>query len=243
MPGPPPRRGVALVSGASSPLGRACGERLAADGFDVVAGWHTAPQPGPSVHLDVTDAVAVAEAVEEVESRWGPIQVVVAGAGFAHLDLALRVPIERFRAVVDTDLTGAFLLARATLRHMTPRRRGRVVFVGSVAGHWGVPGVSAYAAAKAGLSGLCRSLAREVGSRGITVNVVAPGLLRDAAERLVQLRPEGGVDRSWVAATPAGRPGDPEDVAAAVAFLASDAAGSTTGAVVSVDGGFAVGSG
>jgi 3-oxoacyl-[acyl-carrier protein] reductase len=236
---------VALVSGATSGIGRACADVLRDQGFTVVSAWRTtAPTDDrPHVQVDVTDEVAVQAAVETVERDHGPIEVVVANAGFAHLDLALRVDEATFRRVVDTDLTGAFLLARAALGPMVRRRSGCVVFIGSVAGAWGVPGVSSYAAAKAGLGGLARSLAREVGGRGITVNVVAPGMLDDAADRIVTHRPTSGADRAWVAATPAGRTGTPAEVAATVAFLASPAGRSVTGATLPVDGGFAMGLG
>ena len=175
--------------------------------------------------------------------RHGPIHVLVSNAGQAHLDLALRVTPERFAEIVETNLVGSFLLAKAVLGPMVARRRGRVILVGSVAGHWGVPGVSSYAAAKAGLLGMARSMAREVGPRSITVNVVAPGMLDDAVARLDALRPRSPVPQHWVEATPVGRPGTVEDVAAAVSFLASDGAGSITGAVLPVDGGFALGHG
>jgi 3-oxoacyl-[acyl-carrier protein] reductase len=179
--------------------------------------------------------------VHEVAERWGPPEVVVAGAGFAHLDLALRVDAARFREVVDVDLTGAFLLARAALRSMLRRRTGRIVLIGSVAGHWGVPGVSSYAAAKAGLGGLARTLAREAGPRGVTVNVVAPGMLHDAVARIEAHRPRSRADEAWLAATPMRRAGTASEVAEVVAFLASPSAASITGATLAVDGGFAMG--
>jgi 3-oxoacyl-[acyl-carrier protein] reductase len=247
VPGPDPSSPVALVSGSGSNLGRACLAQLRDQGFTTVAAWHTRP-PAPgeadaAIQLEVTDATAVEAAVEAVEAEHGPIHTVVAAAGFAHLDLALRVTPEQFRDVVDIDLTGAFLLARAAARAMAPRRAGRIVLVGSVAGIWGVPGVSSYAAAKAGLGGLARSLARELGPRGITVNVVAPGLLDDAVTRLVTRRPGSSTDREWVASTPAGRSGTPEEVAAVVAFLAGPSGASITGATLAVDGGFSIGPG
>lgn len=245
MPGTDDAQRVALVTGAGSGIGGACLHRLAADGFVAVGAWRATPpaSSGPSVRFDVTDAAAVAAAVAEVEDRWGPIEVLVSNAGLAHLDLALRVTPERFAEVVDTNLVGSFLLAKAVLGPMVERRRGRIVLVGSVAGHWGVPGVSSYAAAKAGLVGMARSLAREVGPRSITVNVVAPGMLDDAVERLDALRPRSPVPRHWVEATPVGRPGTVDDVAAAVSFLASAGAAFVTGAVLPVDGGFAMGLG
>lgn len=243
MPEDASRRPVALVSGGASELGTAIGAALDAGGHRTVLGWRsTAPDtPGPAVRFDTTDEDEVAAAIDATEADHGPLEVVVANAGFAHLDLAVRMPAERFRAVVDTDLTGAWLLARAALARFLPRRSGRIVLVGSVAGLVGVPGVSGYAAAKAGLVGMARTLAREAGSRGITVNVVAPGLLDSGIDRIVAHRPTSAVDDRWMARTPAGRPGTAAEVASAVAFVASPAAAHVTGAVITVDGGFSLG--
>jgi NAD(P)-dependent dehydrogenase (short-subunit alcohol dehydrogenase family) len=243
--GPAPGTRVALVTGAAGAIGAACVQRLAADGFTAVSAWREAAPAGdgPAVRFDVTDAAAVEDGVAQVEREHGPIEVVVANAGWAQLDLALRADPDRFREVVDANLTGAFLTAKAALGPMVRRRRGRIVLMGSVAGFWGVPGVSSYAASKAGLLGLARSLAREVGSRSITVNVVAPGLLSNAVGRIDGDRPASGVTDDWVRATPVGRAGTPGEVAAAVSFLASDRAGFVTGAVLPVDGGFSMGIG
>ena len=237
-------RPVALVSGGAGAIGRACVDHLERAGTTAVTGWRTTPPPhGPAVRFDTTSAFEVDAAVAEVEHTWGPLHTVVANAGFAHLDMAVHLSEERFRAVIETNLTGAFLLARAGLRAMLPRRCGRVIFVGSVAGHWGVPGVSAYAASKAGLVGMARSLAREAGRRNVTVNVVAPGLLENAVDLIEAHRPTSAVDTTWLASTPARRAGRAEEVGAAIAFLASPGAAAITGATLPVDGGFAMGLG
>ncbi len=245
MDGPAATTRVALVTGSAGAIGAACVARLAADGFTAVSAWRETAPPGdgPSVRFDVTDAAAVEAGIARVEAEFGPVHVVVANAGWAQLDLALRADPERFRQVVDANLTGAFLTAKAALGPMVRRRAGRIVLMGSVAGFWGVPGVSSYAASKAGLLGLARSLAREVGSRRITVNVVAPGLLSNAVGRIDGERPGSSVTDTWVQATPVQRAGTPAEVAAAVSFLASDRAGFVTGAVLPVDGGFSMGVG
>lgn len=230
------------MTGAASELGSACLRRLDARGYTAVAAWRqTPPPPGPSVRFDTTDAGQVAAGFAEVESRWGPVQALVANAGRADLDLAIRLSPERFRLVVDTNLTGTFLVVRAALASMLRRRHGRIVLVASVAGQIGVAGVSPYSASKAGLVGLARSLAREAGPRRVTVNVVAPGMLADAAARIDAHRPGNAVTESWRRATPVRTEGTAEHVASLVAYLASPRAGFTTGAVIPVDGGFSVG--
>lgn len=228
---------VALVGGAASGIGAACLERLRADGFRTVAAHHRSPVgPGPSVVFDTTDEAAIDGVLDRIENRWGVPEVVVCAAGIAHRDLAVRLPAQRFRDIVDLDLTGTFLLARAAIARMLPLRRGRVILIGSAAADIGVPGLAAYTSAKAGLAGLARTLAREAGRRGITVNVVSPGLLDDAAARFDRTG-SAPIRSDWAAETPLGRVGRPREVAAVVGHLASPEGGAITGAVIAVDGG------
>ena len=238
---------VALVTGASGAIGGAVARALAADGTTVACAYRSDREAAETVvkeigvaggiarsfEADVADEEQVAALFEEVGAWKGAPTILVNAAGVVHDGLALRYPAERFREVLEVNLTGAFLVARAALRTMLRERWGRIVNVGSVAGLIGNPGQTAYSASKAGLVGFTRSLAKEVGSRGITVNAVCPGVVDAgmAAGLSDQAR-----DR-LVAATPAGRGGRPEEVAAVARFLAGEDASYVNGAVVPVDGG------
>lgn len=230
---------VVVVTGASRGIGRACVERFEAAGDRVAALSTSGDAVGTAmgIRCDVADPTAVDEAFDAVESSLGPCEVLVANAGVTADQLAIRMDDEAWRRVLDVNLTGGFLCARRALRRMLRAHAGRVVFMSSVGGFLGVPGQANYAASKAGLVGLARALAREVGSRGITVNVVAPGLVDTDMTRAI---PEDRRD-AMAAQVPLGRLGAPEEVAEVVAFLASDAARYVTGAVLPVDGGLAMG--
>jgi 3-oxoacyl-[acyl-carrier protein] reductase len=190
-----------------------------------------------AVKCDVADPAQVAEAVQTVTAEQGTIDVLVSNAGVTRDGLAVRMPERDWYDVLDTNLTGAWTSARAVLPAMMRARRGRIIFVSSVVGLLGSAGQANYAASKAGLVGLARSLAREYGSRGITVNVVAPGLVETDMTAALTGKQRDDI----LARTPVGRAATAEEVAAVVAFLASDAAGSITGAVVPVDGGLGMG--
>jgi 3-oxoacyl-[acyl-carrier protein] reductase len=198
---------------------------------------------GPAAHdlvplcCDVTDAGEVEGAFKAIESDLGPVEVLVANAGIVQDALLLRMKEELWQQVIDTDLTGVYRVVRRCVGPMVRAHKGRIVLVSSVVAFLGSPGQVNYAAAKAGLVGIARSLAREVGTRGITVNVVAPGIVDTdmigalGDERVAQLR----------SMVPLGRSTTPAEVAGAVAFLASDDAAYITGAILPVDGGMAMG--
>jgi 3-oxoacyl-[acyl-carrier protein] reductase len=236
----------ALVTGASGGIGAAIARALHAQGATVaLSGTRRealealAAELGARAHVcpaDLRDAAATEALVAEAEAAAGPLAILVNNAGLTRDMLALRMKDEDWATVLEVDLTAPFRLARAALRGMLRRRGGRVISIGSVVGATGNAGQANYAAAKAGLAGLTRALAQEVGSRGITVNLVAPGFVETA---MTDALPEAQRTK-LTAAIPLGRLGQPADVAAAVVYLASDEAAWITGATLHVNGGMAM---
>ena len=228
-----------LVTGGNRGIGRAIAVALAARG-DRVAVTHRSGQPPPGVlgvMCDVTDADQVDRAFTEVEEAQGGVEVLVANAGITRDTLLMRMSDDDWDSVLDTNLSGSFRVVRRAARGMLRKRWGRVVLVSSVVGMLGSPGQVNYAASKAGLVGLARSVARELGSRGITVNVVAPGFVEtDMTAALPEATQE-----QYRGQIPLQRFATAEEVAAVVAFLTSDEAGYVTGALVPVDGGLGMG--
>jgi 3-oxoacyl-[acyl-carrier protein] reductase len=213
--------------------------RLAQAGHRVAATYRSGdvPQGVVGVQCDVTDPAQVEAAFAQVESAVGSVEVLVANAGITRDTLLMRMSDEDWDQVIATNLTGAFRVARRAARPMIRGRFGRIVFISSVVGQMGSAGQVNYAASKSGLVGMARSLARELGSRGITANVVAPGFVEtdmtaDLGEDLV---------KKYAEQIPLGRLGSVDDIAGTVEFLASDAAGYITGAVIPVDGGLGMG--
>ncbi|MFH9425684.1 3-oxoacyl-ACP reductase FabG [Streptomyces sp. NPDC017529] len=228
-----------LISGGNRGIGLAIARNFQKNGDRVVATFRSSPPPAEitGIKCDVTDETQVSQAVSEVESLHGPVEVLVANAGITLDKLILRMTDEEFGDVLQTNLTGTFRMARAASRAMAKHRWGRMIFLSSVVGFFGAPGQANYAASKAGLVGLARSLAWELGGRGVTVNVVAPGLI--STDMTAGLAPERR--DLLVGITPLGRMGTPDDVAHAVRFLASEEARFITGAVLPVSGGLAMG--
>lgn len=228
-----------LVTGGNRGIGLAIARVFAAGG-DQVTVTHRGEEPPEGLsgaRCDVTDTAQVDAAFQGVEEQQGAVEVLVANAGMTKDQLLATMSEDDFASVLDTNLTGAYRAAKRAIRPMMRARRGRIVLLSSVVGMLGSPGQSNYAAAKAGLVGFARSLAREVGSRGITVNVVAPGFVRsDMTEQLSEER-----QQQIRAQIPLGRYADMDEVAGVVHFLASDAAAYITGAVVPVDGGLGMG--
>lgn len=230
---------VALVTGGNRGIGRAIAERLVAEGFRVAVTARTGEGPAGTltVKADVTDSVALDAAFTEVEKQLGSVEVVVANAGITRDTLLLRMTEDDFDSVVATNLGGAFRAVKRASKGMVRARFGRVVLISSAAGLAGAAGQINYAASKSALVGLARSLTRELGGRGITANVVAPGFIdTDMTAAL----PEE-LHAEYRKLVPLGRYGDPAEVAAAVAWLASDESAYVSGAVIPVDGGIGMG--
>ena len=241
---------IALVTGGSRGIGAAICDELAAAGAVVAVNYarnadaaaavcERIAAAGGTAHAvqgDIGTADGAAALVEHVESEIGPIAALVNNAGITRDDLIMRLSEESWREVIDTNLGGAFFTCRAVARPMMKRRAGAIVNMSSIVGVRGNAGQTNYAASKAGLLGLTKSLAKELGSRGIRVNAIAPGYI---ATELTDALPEAARD-AILGATPLGRLGEPEDVARAVRFLVSDAAAFVTGDVLAVDGGLGI---
>ncbi|HEY2701302.1 MAG TPA: 3-oxoacyl-ACP reductase FabG [Pseudonocardiaceae bacterium] len=228
-----------LVTGGNRGIGLAIAKAFAEQG-DKVAITHRgsgAPDGLFGVQCDVTDNAQVDAAFTEVEKVNGPVEVLISNAGMTDDTLLMRMSEDQFSRVVDANLTGAYRVAKRACRSMLRARWGRMIFISSVVAFAGGPGQVNYAASKAGLLGIARSLTRELGSRNITANLITPGYIE--TDMTASLPDE--VKASMLAATPAGRYGQPEDIAAAATFLASDAAGYISGAVLPVDGGVGMG--
>ncbi|MDE3065522.1 MAG: 3-oxoacyl-ACP reductase FabG [Acidobacteriota bacterium] len=230
---------VVIVTGASRGIGAAIAEHFAALGDQVIGLSRSGEAPAAcarSLRVDVAQSGEVTDAVKQVVADFGAIGVAVVNAGVTRDGLAMRMSDEQWREVLATNLDGAFYTARAVLASMVRARQGSSIFIGSISPFVGVPGQANYAASKAGLVGLARSLAKEVATRNVTVNVVAPGLIdTDMTSDLGEAR------EAMAALIPMGRAGQPADVAGVVGFLASNAARYITGAVIAPDGGLSLG--
>ena len=238
---------IALVTGATRGIGAAIAERLARDGARVIGtattaegaariGATLAPSGGRGLVLDVVKPDSIEAVIEDIEAKEGAVGILCNNAGITRDTLLLRMKEEDWDAVLDTNLASVFKLSKAVLRGMMKARKGRIVSITSIVGLTGNPGQANYAAAKAGILGFTKSLAREVGSRGITVNAVAPGFIDTDMSRVL---PEAQYAKR-LASVKMGRAGTAEEVAQTVLFLASDLSRYVTGQVLGVDGGMLI---
>ena len=244
---------VALVTGAAQGIGAACARRLAQDGCAIVVNHHSSSSadkaaalveeikkeygvPAIALQADVSDADAVAEMVNEIKATYGRIDILVNNAGITRDTLLMRMKPEQFDAVIDTNLGGTFNCMRNVVPIMVKQRRGRIVNISSIVGVYGNAGQVNYAASKAGVIGMTKSAAKELGARNITVNAVAPGFITTAMTEAL----DDAAENALTSRIASGRLGTPEDVAAAVAFLASEDASYITAQVLGVDGGLSI---
>ena len=234
---------IALVTGASRGIGKAIAEQLKADGATVIGTATTEGgaekiseylgEGGKGMCLNVTDADSVASVIKQITGDFGDISILVNNAGITRDTLLMMMKDEQWQDIIDTNLTSIFRLSKAVLRKMMKARKGRIINIGSVVGSTGNPGQTNYSAAKAGLLGFTKSLAREIGSRNITVNAVAPGFIdTDMTKELAEEQ-----KAALIGSVPLGRLGDPADIANAVAFLASPESSYITGETLHVNGG------
>lgn len=228
-----------LVTGGNRGIGRAIAEAFLAQGDKVAVTTRSggAPHGALDLRCDVTDQDAVDAAFAAAEEAHGPVEVLVANAGVTADTLVLRMSRDDWDTVIETNLTGSFHLAKRAAKGMLRQRRGRIIFISSVVGLLGSAGQVNYAASKAGLVGMARSLARELGSRGITANVVAPGFIDTDMTAVLSDEQKTTIKQQ----VPLGRYGDPSEIAGAVTWLASGAGAYVTGAVIPVDGGLGMG--
>ena len=237
-PAAPGGRSV-LVTGGNRGIGLAIAQAFAANGDRVAITSRSGegPEGVLAVRADVTDASSVDAAFRQVEEAHGPVEVLVANAGITNDQLLLRMSEEDFASVVDTNLTGSFRVVQRATKGMMRLKRGRIVLVSSVVGLLGSPGQVNYAASKSGLVGMARSITRELGARGVTANVVAPGYIDTEMTRSL----EEDLKAQYKKSIPAGRFADPDEVAGVVRWLASEEASYISGAVIPVDGGLGMG--
>ena len=231
---------VALVTGANRGIGLSIAQKLHADGYTVVGTHRTNPSLGASfssVKCDITIPESIESAFDEIEANFGPVQILVANAGITRDNLLPRMTEEDFSSVLEANLTSAYRLTKRAIKPMMKKKWGRIILISSVVATGGQPGQANYAASKAGLIGLGRSIAKEFASRNITTNIVTPGPVRtDMIEELSDKQRESILD-----AVPLKRFAEPEEIAAMVAFLASKDADYITGAIIPVDGGLSMG--
>jgi 3-oxoacyl-[acyl-carrier protein] reductase len=228
-----------LITGGNRGIGRAIAEAFIANGDQVAVTSRNgdAPDGAFAVACEITDADSVDAAFKAVEEHQGPVEILVANAGITRDTLLLRMSEEDWSSVIDTNLTGSFRVAKRASKGMLRLKRGRIIFISSVVGQLGSPGQVNYAASKAGLVGMARSIARELGSRSITANVVAPGFIETDMTAVLPEEQRAAYQQQ----IPLGRLGASEEIANAVIWLASEHAGYVTGAIIPVDGGLGMG--